>query len=251
MTSSTHWLTPLRLLLASIIYCLFGNQVFAASQADPIEISLTKGQLFSLVAPIAKTGGEEHVKKYYQSAFPLAQQFGLKNHGRLNVIRKIVGSQEHKVWSIFTWPSTEAEQSFVNHADWPEIKALRPLAWDELKILTAKVNEDITLRFSPDKFYTLAIARFNPENPNDYLHYLDNIEQPLNQVGGRFMYKMIQPDYEVHGSSTIPPNQVTIVEWNSADGLNQLQANDEYQEQTQLLASGLTSIELHLVQVRL
>ena len=251
MTNPTHWLIALRILLASIIYCLFGNHVFAESKTEAIEISLTKGQLFSLVAPIAKTGGEEYAKQYYQTAFPLAQQFGLKNHGRLNVVRKIVGAQDHKVWSIFTWPSVEAEQGFVSHADWPQIKALRPLAWDELKIVTAEVNDDLTLRFSPDKFYTFAIARFNPENPNDYLEYLDNIESSLNKVGGRFMYKMIKPEYEVHGSSSIPPNQLTIVEWNSADGLNQLQANDEYQEQTQLLASGLTSIELHLVQVSL
>lgn len=249
MTYSTHWLSSLRILLVLIIYCLLGNQALGQAQTDAIEISLTKGQLLSLVAPIAKVGGEDHVKEYYRTAFPLAQQFGLKNHGRLNVVRKIVGTQEHKVWSIFTWPSVEAEQNFVNHKDWPQIKGLRPLGWDELKIVTSEVKDDITLRFSPSKFYTLAIARFNPENPNDYLEYLDNIEASLNQVGGRFMYKMIQPSYEVHGSNPKPPNQLTIVEWNSADGLTQLQANDDYQEQTQLLASGLTSIELHLVQV--
>jgi uncharacterized protein (DUF1330 family) len=98
------------------------------------------------------------------------------------------------------------------------------------------------------KFYTIAIAWFNPENPNDYLDYLSKIEPSLRQVGGRFMYKMINPSFEVHGSNSTPPNQVTIVEWNSADGLNELQANDEYQEYTQLLASGLVNIELHLVQ---
>lgn len=249
MTCTIQRLVTLRLLLVSIISCLIANQALAAIPVQAIEISLTKGQLFSLVAPIPKKGGEAYLKDYYQSAFPLAQQFGLKNHGRLNTIKNIVGKQEHKVWSMFTWPSAEAESDFVNHADWPEIKALRPLAWDELKITTAEVEDDLTLRFSPDKFYTIAIAWFNPENPNDYLDYLSKIEPSLRQVGGRFMYKMINPSFEVHGSNPMRPNQVTIVEWNSADGLNKLQANDEYQEHTQLLASGLVNIELHLVQV--
>ncbi|MFT6270607.1 MAG: hypothetical protein ACJAVV_003446 [Alphaproteobacteria bacterium] len=49
--------------------------------AQDIEVEIKKGELFSLVTPISKAGGEESVKAYYESAFPLAQGYGLQNRG--------------------------------------------------------------------------------------------------------------------------------------------------------------------------
>ncbi|MFT6270609.1 MAG: hypothetical protein ACJAVV_003448 [Alphaproteobacteria bacterium] len=79
--------------------------------------------------------------------------------------------------------------------------------------------------------------------------YLKNNEKPLAEVGVRFMHKMVNPSFEVHATDPTPPNQITIVEWDSADGLNKPQANDVYQEHTHLLRTGTSRFERHLVKV--
>ncbi|MFT6270608.1 MAG: hypothetical protein ACJAVV_003447 [Alphaproteobacteria bacterium] len=80
-------------------------------------------------------------------------------------VANLIGKQKDKARSMFTWPSNEAENEFVSHPQWPEIKALRKLGWDELKIATSVVTETTTLRFKAEKFYTIAITWFNPRSP--------------------------------------------------------------------------------------
>jgi len=236
------------LLLLSLI---LGGNTCASAQTDKsqqsLSINLEKGQVLSLVAPIPKEGGSTHLKAYYDQAFPLADKYGLRNEGRIQTVSTIIGNFTPSAWTLFTWPSEEAMSALEADPLWPDIKALRPLAWDELKIVSAVVDEDKELRFSADKYYTVAFSWFNPEKPNSYLQYIKNIESILPKVGGRFIHLMRMPVYEVHASNPIAPGQVTFVEWDTIDGLQKLQANEEYQEQLGLLREGTIGFELHLL----
>jgi len=231
------------------IYFLFSVTLQAqeSNTAHGFVIELTQGQLLTIIEPLNKENSQEAVKKYYQTAIPLAQKHGFKNEGTLVSQKTLVGKFAPPGVVFATWPNRQSEQSFLAEPEWPNLKEMRPLAWQELKIFTAEVSEDTVLSFDPDKHYTLAIAWFDPEHPNDYLQYLDNIESVLLSSGGRFMYKMKNPTFEKHASEQKAPNQLTIVEWDSVDGLQQLQAKEQYQKHVALLENGVVDFELHLL----
>lgn len=234
-----------------LLICCVMQLALASPQAklDGLQLELKQGQLFSIIAPKLKAGGAEHLKSYTKQAFALAKKFGLQNKGALTNQATLVGKHNPSSIAFFTWPNQAAETAFTKHPKWPAIKALRPLAWDELKVFTSEVTADAKLHFKANKFYTIAVAWFNPNRPNDYQQYIKNIEPALTSVGGSFMYKLNNVYLEAHASSTTPPNQITIVEWDTADGLQKLQSNELYQQQLGLLKNGTINFELYLTKV--
>jgi hypothetical protein len=162
-----------KMMLCFVIIILMTDVVHATNQAA-IEQRLTvaKGQVFSIVAPDVKDDGKAAISEYYQQAFPLAESFGLKRHFGLSST-SLVGNYAADGFIFFSWPDEASENKFITHPKWPEIKALRPKGWDELRIYSSTVERDIDITFDSRKFYTLAVAWFNPENPNDYNTYLD------------------------------------------------------------------------------
>ena len=132
----------------------------AEQPAAPVEINLKRGELLSIISVIPKTGDAADAARseYYATAFPLAQQHGLKREGQLRVIAAPVGKHESEGIIFFSWPSQAAEASLEKEADWPEIKALRPKAWEDLRVFTKELDEDLTLTFKADKTYTIAMA---------------------------------------------------------------------------------------------
>jgi uncharacterized protein (DUF1330 family) len=209
------------------------------------QLSIKKGQVFSIVAPDNKVGGEKAVSEYYQRAFPLAESFGLKRHLSLKAPTTLVGDYKPGGFIFFSWPDQESEKKLINHAEWPEIKALRPNGWNELKIYSSLAENDIDITFDSSKFYTLAVAWFNPENPDDYTNYLAGIEDTVAEVGGKFILKIHHPRFEAHASPLIDPGQITLVEWDSPEGLAALQQSEAFKTFSPLLSSGVTTFELH------
>ncbi|TDF34605.1 hypothetical protein EYS14_22875 [Alteromonadaceae bacterium M269] len=209
------------------------------------QLAIKKGQVFSIVAPDTKAGGEDAISEYYQRAFPLAESLGLQRHMSLKVGSTFVGNYHPSGFIFFSWPDQSSENKLTNHAEWSEIKALRPLGWDELKIYSSMAKTDIDITFDSSKFYTLAVAWFNPDKPTDYLTYLDGIEETVESIGGRFILKVHHPRFEAHASPLINPGQITLVEWDSPEGLKTLQQSDAFKQFSPYLTSGVTAFELH------
>lgn len=218
----------------------------AEQPAAPVEINLKRGELLSIISVIPKTGDAADAARseYYATAFPLAQQHGLKREGQLRVIAAPVGKHESEGIIFFSWPSQAAEASLEKEADWPEIKALRPKAWEDLRVFTKELDEDLTLTFKADKTYTIAMAWTNPENPNDYDTYMDGIKEAVSDVGGRFMYKMFDPKFESHKLKEGAPGQVTLVEWDTPEGLANFGDTQGFKDNVKYLTSGVTRFEI-------
>lgn len=157
----------------------------------------------------------------------------------------LVGEFKPNGFIFFSWPDEKAESQLTNHSQWPEIKSLRPKGWNELKIYSALAEQDINITFDSSKFYTLAVAWFNPERPKDYTDYLAGIENTVTKVGGRFILKVHHPRFEAHASPLINPGQITLVEWESPEGLAALQQSDAFKTFSPLLTTGVTAFELH------
>lgn len=218
----------------------------AEQQAAPTVVKLQKGELFSIISSIPNKGEAADAARaqYYQTAFPLAEQYGLKREGQLRVVAVPTGEHQSEGIIFFSWPSAGAESALAAESAWPEIKALRPKAWDDLRIFTDELDEDLTLTFAPEKTYTLAMAWTNPANPDDYDIYMDGIEDAVSEVGGRFIYKMFDPKFESHKLKDDAPGQVTLVEWDTTQGLANFQKTAGFKAHAKYLTSGVTRFEI-------
>ena len=152
-------------------------------------------------------------------------------------------------WRFNSWASADSEAAFNKNPDWLPIKATRPDGWDELRIHDRVATADKTLSFSPHKFYTLATAWVDPAYPDDYETYLANIEPGVNAVGGRFFYKMVQPEFSSLGPTPVAPSRLTIVEWDSPAALSAFLESDSFKEHSPLMSRGTTAFELVALKV--
>lgn len=220
-----------------------------ASQTSVTTLNYKKGEVLSFVFIDSKDGDEAEAArlKYYGSAFPLANSFGLSSDTTLSVAAIPVGNFKPDALGIFSWPDAASEAAVSAHPDWPGIKAIRPLAWDELRVATSELDADLTLSFDPAKTYTLASAWFNPENPNDYAKYMDGIKSSAEELGGRFVYKMHHPKLESHSEGLGAPGQITLVEWETQDGLAKFGKTKGFKDNVKYLSSGTTRFEIIVI----
>lgn len=256
---------PLKNLFSRFSSCLFillysfvANADSASTQASvkSITVQFAPYEMIQLIAPVTaiskNTGEAEALRRdYYTQAIPLAQAYGFKNLGQLQVDKTLVGDFKPPAYIIGSWPSVAAFDAFSDLPQWPELKALRKQAWDELKLFNSEIPSPTKLTFREDKHYSVVFAWVNPQNPTDYFTYLEGIEKALNRVGGRFILKLKQPTLESHTDDSSPPNQITFVEWETENGFAALREQPDYQEFTSLRDSGIAKLEFHLLSPRI
>ena len=220
-----------------------------AAKTAPLTLTYTKGQLISLIIIDAKDGEAAAAARanYYDTAFPMATPFGLKRDAGMTIAMTMVGKFKPEAVGIFSWPSQTASDELSAQSGWPAIKATRPAGWDELAIFTAPITQDMALTFDPAKAYTIAVAYINSDNPADYDRYMAGIEPSLNGLGGRFIYRMINPVTESHRSGHDGNVQVTLVEWDSADLISKFTSTSGYKANADYFASGITGFEFHQI----
>ncbi len=214
-------------------------------EEDQKTLNYKEGELISFVMVDNKPDNRAAAGAYFKRAFPIASSFGFANDMTFG-IERIIGDFAPDAFVIYSWPSAAAETGFNNHPDWPAIKALRPQIWNDLRVYTAVVEDDMSLSFRPDRYYTLAVAWTSDENPNDYSRYFEIIEQEVAAIGGRFLYKMRMPNFESHAFDGKGPGQLTLVEWETIDGFQQLVRSDTYQQQgSPYFRSGVDYVEFY------
>ncbi len=247
-------LSPLSRLVSLTVLsvCLGAAPVLAdperSEEAAPsVTLSFDAGQVVTLSASLNAPGEDAAAarRSYFQQVFPIAGDLGLRRGPTLATTQTVIGDFEAQAYSFFSWPTAAAEAILTAHPDWPAIKALRPTAWDELRLYTVILEDGLDLTFRADRSYTVAVAWLNPHAPEDYDRYLDGIEPTLNTMGARFVYKMRDPRYEQNAPTGSAPGQVTIVEWQSSEDLEAFLDSEGFEANYAHLQSGTTRFELH------
>ncbi|MEM9055357.1 MAG: hypothetical protein AAGB16_08530, partial [Pseudomonadota bacterium] len=218
----------------------------------PVPVILKKGQVLSYILINSKPSeaAQEARQQYYDKAFPLASSYGLQRLLNLSVPTKFVGSTKRDAVAIFSYPDAASETGLASDPNWPEIKALRPQAWEELAIFSGTLEQPLAFSFDPDKAYTLAVAEITPEAPEDYNTYMRGIEPGLNEIGGRFIYRMINPSVESHGKQYTQDVQVTLVEWDDPSALATFTQNDFYKQYSKYFGTGVSGFEFFQIKPR-
>ena len=209
-----------------------------------------RGAVLQVIAPDAKEGARDARQAYYEQTLPRAEPLGFRRHGQLNVRQKVISDFDPGAFIFFSWPDQASFSRFEADLAWPAIAASRPEGWDELRIYSLELQEDLALSFDPDKHYTVVVAWLEDDGAADYDRYLDGIEPAMQRAGGRFLYKMRMPSMEAHNSPPASPGQITFVEWDSTDGFAEVQKSAEYQAHQQYFRSGVDRFEFYWLQTR-
>lgn len=245
--------TKIKKLLWLIALCSLSLASSAESQSKPVQtLTLSKGQVLTMILPVVKPGDKAKsvMQEYASRAFPLAQQHGLKTLFNLKVKQAIISNIEPSVFAFYSWTDKVSEQAFLSTPQWPEIRAMRPNAWQHLDVYNTELQQDIDIEFSPEYHYTAVIAWFDDEKPADYQQYLENIEPALEAVGGKFLLKLQNPVMETHSNTFGEPGQITFVRWTDEDGFKRLQKHPIYQKHKHLFGTGLKHFEFYGLGVR-
>ena len=238
-------------LITIFLVSMLATGVNAATESSTkaITIELPKDGLLSVINP--KTKQTEAAKKalaiYYEKAIPLAASLGYQNHGALRVTETVVGNDQPGVFILASWPNEAADFAFESLPEWREYKVLRPQIWNRLNFYKASASEDKTLQFSQNKHYSVAFAWLDEGQPDDYQNYMNGIQQAVSEAGGRFIHNMTEPRFISQSPSSIGPNEITFVEWDSLSGLTDFQNSQGFKQYASLLSSGTTRFELYRI----
>ncbi|MGJ8559022.1 MAG: hypothetical protein ACSHX3_02175 [Litorimonas sp.] len=224
----------------------------AKTTAQPVTLDLKAGQVLQLAMPKARAGNAAKAARqaYYADAITLAEQFGDERLGGLSVTETVVGKAKPSALVFYAFPDEASRDRFEAHPDWPGYKAQRPDGWDALMIYSTTITEDLTLQFNPDKHYTLAVAWTNPENPDDYATYLDGVETDFDRVGARFMHEFKDIGYETNNDPNVTaPTQLTLVEWDTREGLMSLLGGEAYKANADYFQRGVAEFQFYRLEV--
>lgn len=259
MTIST-WLTS-SIMGATLL--ITGCQSMAAgkissdvAQSTPMTQSVTldlkAGQVLQFAMPQPRSGDAAAIARqaYFRDAISLAASFGDEQLGMLQVTDTIYGEEKPTALIFYAFPDWASRREFEAHPDWPGYKAQRPDGWDALMIYSYTVSEDLKLEFNPEKHYTMLIAWTNPDGANDYAAYLEGIETDFERVGARFMHQFKGLGYETNNDPNAnAPNQLTLVEWDTYEGLQNMVGGDVYKANAGNFQRGVAEIKLYRLAV--
>ncbi len=239
-------------LLAGACQTMGHNETITAAKTSPepvaksVMIDLPPNSLLSLIGSEYKGTDEAKAAQniFYSEALPLAAQYGFKRQADLRVTAVNVGDFKPKGFIMTSWPNEATFANFQTDPKWPEYKAIRPDIWHDIRYYRDVQENGLQLKLRADKYYTLAIAYLNPENPEDYQTYLSNLEGDVTANGGKFILKMKAPTLEsLSGEPT--PDQLTFIEWNDAEGVDKLLGSAAYKANSHYARSGTTKFAFY------
>ncbi|MBV7266542.1 DUF1330 domain-containing protein [Erythrobacter ani] len=208
-------------------------------------VDLDKGDVLQVIAPQSREDGASTREAYYRQTIPAAEALGFQRHGQLNVRQKVISDWDPGAFIFFSWPDQPSLTAFEARPEWPSVLATRSNGWEELRIFSLELKQDLELQFDPEKHYTVVVAWLNSDGNADYDRYLDGIEPAMARAGGRFVHKLRGPSMEALDAPPGAPGQITFVEWDSTDGFAQVQQSPEYRAHQQYFASGVERFEFY------
>lgn len=223
------------------------DETHASAASQPaFTIDMKRGEVLQVIISEQRPGGGDAARTYGSKAYPLAQRYGYKRIGQLDVRQKVRSSFDPQAVSFFSWPSQKALDAFSAEPSWPAIMATRPEAWSGLDIYSAELPEDLQISIDPAKHYTVLVAWLKSDEARGaYARYLTGIEPAVERSGGRFLYKMEMPEREAYAEDAKAPHQLTFVEWESTDGFEKVQASQEYADHQQYFGSSMSKFEFY------
>ena len=239
------------IVLVFTIFCgLITPCATAQEERGELVVHFYPGAVMQLIAPVTDPAKRALRDSYFKKNGDTARSYGYQQDGVLVVKETLLGDFKPNVFVVSHWSSLKAQKAFQSLAQFTDVKSLRRQAWEALRLYDHELDAPLTLTFKKDKTYTLAFAWTNPEKPSEYFDYINSLPPLLDKVGGRFLYKINNSVLSAHDSNALAPQQITLVEWDTSDGVEKLQALPEFASLSEQLRNGTVRFELHKVALR-
>ena len=234
-----------------LLCVLFTSPVIANEKEKTLSVHFNPGAVMQLIAPVTEAEKRPLRDKYFELGAPTAREYGYTQNGVLVVEKTLLGAFSPNVFVVSQWPSLNAQKSFQSLPLFSEIKALRREAWEALKLYDYEVSKPTTLRFSTDKVYSVSLAWVNPKAPNNYYDFIDSFAKKAQALGGKVISITQDISLSDHNPYAVAPQQIVILEWNSANDIEAILASSDYLTQLEKLKTGTVNFELHTVRPKI
>jgi hypothetical protein len=190
-------------------------------QAADYTLALQKGETFCFVSATEMSNVDESViGRYFSEVFPLATKYGMQDRGAFDIVKTINSDYPAKFQSFFTFPSPQHKRDFSKEATWPELRELRTIAWDNLRILDYDVMEDVTIEMDSDKVYVMVWVWTKPDRFDDFVKIKDSLLALEVENGSRIVAQFDadknNPAYYTLGVEQAP-DFVMLTEWDTIE----------------------------------
>ena len=234
----------IRIPIIIVSAALFGGAAITCD-AQTASINLGKGQLVSFVASTTKPGRDSAREQYFQQLQPVASLHGFRLEGSFRIRDAKAGDFKPSppVMNLFSWPNAEARRQFSKDPRSTRLISRRKSIWRELRIATAEVDQDLRLRFHPDKLYRVVFVWTNRDHPEALQRYRSAMSNTTQKLGARYLIELAGEDFESLTEKRRPPDRMWIVEWPSRKAHQDYISSDAFHENSHHFHRGVEIFE--------
>lgn len=218
-------------------------------QSAPIILELKSGEVLQFAFIREREGEAAKTVRdlYFKTAVPHAASLGDEYLGNLRIKETMIGKNKPRAIALWKFPNVASQDSFRSSPDWSDYVKMRKEGWEELHVYSAVVPKDMTLTFDPKKDYTLAAGWTRPNTRDDYLRYLDGIEDDFGKIGARYLARFSRIDLQSTTEAIESPTNITLVEWSDGPNLEGLRKTDAYQKNSDKFETAISRFDLYWV----
>ena len=210
-------------------------------------LTIKGGQLLSVIGIDRKDGEAASAarRRYFGGAFPIARSFGLQSGVSFRVQRTLSGTFRPGAVALFLWPNQASEGRLTSHPKWPALKALRPDGWDELRIYSAVIDDDVQAPLDAKTAYAIGAYWPDARRLAAFERSMQRVRETIVSSGGRVVLTMNEPKQETHASSPQAPNQVLLMEWKDEASIDAFVQSTDAAVGSSDASTGVARFELH------
>lgn len=186
----------------------------AKTSSNTHTIHFKSNERISIISSTLKANTHDKLGEYFKKVFPLAHKHGFSQELKLDIKKVTHGDYIPNTFvGLYKWTSVANEQAFAKEPQWPELKSMRPLIWDELKIATTTLTHPLSLTFHQSKSYQVGMVWLSKEYPESFTTFREKERSILAQLGARYLALIPGEKFESLAQLPIAPDYTFIIEW--------------------------------------
>ena len=225
--------------IAALLFALT-SVAFASSES----IALEKGERLTLVLADLHPDGEKVRNKYFEGAFAMAQEQGLRELKGFPVTRILYGEDKPQFFGMYAWPNPQAAANVRRSPEYlTNFKPLQKQGWNELVAIDIDLESNIGIDIDPSKTYVFVLIWMDDESVYD--EYLEATQELQNQLGAKRLFRLGGHEFASLSKGNNPPEAVALYQWESPESINQYAGDPSYPAIFEKLVSNVERLEVY------
>ena len=191
-----------------------GAQTHGGSANSTVEVNFKAGKLIEVAFLSVKPGKKNQLNaEYFAKVMPIAAEYGMRPLATFGVTDVPEGNTHVQMVGFFEWPDIKTRRKFSKDKRFLAIKPIRDDALSYLQIGNFKVEQDVSITFSADRYYEIYAMWMNPKYGDQIQSYFGKVGPVAGQQYGAKFPLSLKPyggkDGDYH------PHSMGIADWPS------------------------------------